>query len=90
MESFSSNIIKWNHFLKNNEISIIQSFLPSKNSKILEIGGGNGYQSNIFNSLGYLVISVDIEPKNPQYFDVQKTKSEKLDFNFFELWSDGV
>lgn len=81
MESFSSNIIKWNHFLKNNEISIIQSFLPSKNSKILEIGGGNGYQSNIFNSLGYFVTSVDIEPKNPQYFEVQKIKSEKLDFN---------
>ena len=67
--------------MKKKEISIIQSFLPTKNSKILEIGAGNGYQSSIFESLGYFVTSIDLEPKKPQYFSVQKIQSEKLDFN---------
>lgn len=72
--------ITWSHFLKENEINIILKYLPKNSLKILEIGGGDGYQANMLSKLNYDVTSIDLNPKTPQFFNVKKIYSTKLDF----------
>ncbi len=74
--------IDWWDYVRNEELKPALEFFPEeKNIKILEIGGGNGYQAKKISEIGYNVISIDISPKYPQYFPVQKidliTKSFK-------------
>jgi len=70
----------WSHFLKDNELKIILNYFPKKSLKILEIGGGDGYQANHLSKLHHDVTSIDINPKSPKFFNVKKINNAKLEF----------
>jgi SAM-dependent methyltransferase len=50
--------------LRAHEVDVVAKFLPP-NSRILEIGGGNGFQASRLQKLGHDVVSIDVKiPKN--------------------------
>jgi ubiquinone/menaquinone biosynthesis C-methylase UbiE len=74
--------LRWLHHVRYVELEMIKEFLLiHKNSKILEIGGGDGFQAKILSNEGFSVVSVDIEPRSPQVFPVQKIDNNKLNFS---------
>ena len=73
--------LEWLHYVRHNELKIINKILCSyKNPKILEIGGGDGFQAKEINDNGFSIISVDIEPRFPQFYPVEKIDDVKLNF----------
>jgi len=54
--------IPWRKYIQNREFEIFCTFLPKSNLNILEIGGGDGMKSMLFDKLGHTVVCVDIEP----------------------------
>ena len=77
-----NNELNWLHHVRYTELKSIEEFLPlGKNLKILEIGGGDGFQAKILNDKGFSVVSVDMEPRIPPIFPVKKINSSKLDFS---------
>lgn len=73
--------IQWLHKLRKAEIEQIIKFFPSdKNSKILEVGGGDGFQAKIVAELGYEVTSIDTNPKLPNYHEVLKANISLIDY----------
>lgn len=73
--------IDWWNYVRHKELEPALEFFPKeKNIKILEIGGGNGYQAKKISEMGYDIISIDISPKNPQYYPVQKVDSPNIPF----------
>jgi len=59
--------LRWLHHVRYVELEMIKEFLLiHKNSKILEIGGGDGFQAKILSNEGFSVVSVDIEPRSPE------------------------
>lgn len=74
--------LRWLHHVRYAELKIIQEILLSrKNAKILEIGGGDGFQAKVLSDEGFSVVSIDIEPRTPQVFPVKKIDSIKLNFS---------
>ncbi len=55
--------------------------LIRKNAKILEIGGGDGFQAKILSDEGFSVVSIDMEPRISQVFPVNKIDSSKFNFS---------
>ena len=77
-----NNELNWLHHVRYTELKSIEEFLPSgKNLKILEIGGGDGFQAKILHDKGFSVVSVDMEPRIPAIFPVKKINSNNLDFS---------
>lgn len=75
------NEIEWLHILRKAEIeTIIKLFPADKALKILEIGGGDGFQAKCVSESGYEVISIDVNPRFPNYYQVHKTNVSELDF----------
>ena len=71
----------WLHFIRSEEANMVLKYFPEgENLKILEIGGGDGYIASIFSDNGYAVTSIDIKPRFPQSFPVQKVSRSKLAF----------
>jgi len=60
--------------LREHEIQIVSALLGDGQKKILEIGGGNGWQAHLLHEQGYDVTSIDISPEtgNSAYFPVMK------------------
>lgn len=86
--AINKSSIIWSHYLKDAELALILPFISSNKSiKILEIGGGDGYQAHNLSKKGFNVISIDVSPRHPQYFDVKKTNSSSLDFpdEYFDI-----
>jgi ubiquinone/menaquinone biosynthesis C-methylase UbiE len=80
--------IKWWEYVRDEELKPALNFFPKgKHSKILEVGGGNGYQASKILKMGYDIISIDIMPAKPSYFDVQKIDVIALPYpnNHFDL-----
>ena len=78
----------WYEFSRDIELSTALNLFPNnKHTKILEIGGGDGYQAQRMMKLGYDVISIDINPKFPQYHPVKKVDGVHLNFppNTFDV-----
>ena len=51
------------HEIRKYEFGVVELLIP-KEKKILEIGGGNGFQARCFSDKGYQVESIDIEKSN--------------------------
>ena len=79
--------IPWRKYIQNQEFEIFCTFLPKSNLKILEIGGGDGMKSMLFDKLGHTVVCVDIEPWQDQFFPITKIKNNVLPFksNSFDV-----
>jgi ubiquinone/menaquinone biosynthesis C-methylase UbiE len=72
----------WWNYVRSQELKPLFDFLPKeKNIKILEIGGGNGFQASKISEIGYSITSIDISPKNPSYFHVEKIDSCNLPYS---------
>jgi len=78
----------WWNYVRDEELKPAFEFFPtSKSAKILEIGGGNGYQASKISEMGYSIISIDISPQEPSYYKVEKNDVTKLPYpdNSFDL-----
>lgn len=53
-------------------------FEPGK--RVLELGGGNGYQASVLSSWGLSVDSIDIEPREPSHFPVLQYDGSHIPF----------
>ena len=74
--------LEWLHQVRRAELKIIEEVLRSrKNAKILEIGGGDGFQAKVLSDEGFSVVSIDVEPRTPQVFPVKKIDNYKLNFS---------
>jgi len=82
------NALRWLHYIRKIELDTAVKFFPTKkNIRILEIGGGEGYLAKCISDLGYDVTSIDMNPRLPQNFPVEKVDASKLNFQsqFFDL-----
>ena len=74
--------LEWLHHVRRTELKIIDEVLWSKKDiKILEIGGGDGFLAIVLNDKGFYVVSIDTEPRFPQFFPVKKIDNTKLNFS---------
>ena len=86
--SIKKSSLTWSQYLKDAELEIIFPYISSKKTaKILEIGGGDGYQAYNLSKKGFNVTSIDVSPKSPQYYDVKKNDSSTLNFpdGYFDI-----
>ena len=66
--------------IREHELSKIKNYFTT-DKKVLEIGGGNGYQASIIKSWGSEILSIDIEINhNEKYFEVKKYDGINLPF----------
>ncbi len=67
--------------IRNYEINLFRSFFKSE-LKVLELGGGNGFQASVLKSWGCDVTSVDIEMHSleKRFFPVMKYDGKNLPF----------
>lgn len=81
--------IKFLHIIRDFEIKKIISFFPP-NAKILEIGGGTGYQARKLTWLGFSVTSIDVASsvyREQQEFNVIEYDGQHIPFpdNTFDI-----
>jgi len=73
--------LQWLHHVRNEELKAATSFFPSdKKTRILEIGGGEGYVAKCICDMGYGVTSIDIAPIFPQLYPVLEVDASRLNF----------
>jgi SAM-dependent methyltransferase len=82
-----SSWIPWRKYIQNHEFEFFCSFIPKSNLNILEIGGGDGMKSMLFDKLGHNVVCVDVEPWEDQFYPIIKIKNNELPFesNSFDV-----
>jgi len=85
----------WNKFYKKNSITKESTFakftykkIVNKAGKILDIGCGNGRDSNYFNKKGFQVTGIDISQKAIQ--KNSKNKIKNLSFKKFDIGRDKI
>ena len=91
-----NNLIKyWNQFYKKNSINHESSFarftlkkIKTNNSKVLDIGCGNGRDSYFFNKKGFKVTGIDISQKAIQ--KNSKVLVKNLTFKKFDIDKDEI
>jgi len=74
---------RWINWLRQQEFEAIKKWLITENAQktsVLEIGGGNGLWAKYLADMGFDVVSIDPEPREPSYFPVRKGNSTDLDF----------
>jgi ubiquinone/menaquinone biosynthesis C-methylase UbiE len=65
--------------LRCKEMESVASFF-THGMRILELGGGNGYQASLLAGLGVEIKSIDIAPKNNGYFPVDIYDGQHIPF----------
>jgi len=77
---------EWLKSIRNEELVKTKQFFPKNKTKLLEIGGKDGYLANILEKWGFHVTSIDLMPTS-EFFDVKKMNGEILEFdsNSFEI-----
>lgn len=76
-----SKEIEWLHYLRKEELWDVMKIFPTpENIRILELGGGDGYQAKLISEKGYDVISLDINPRHPLEFPVKKIDGKNISF----------
>ena len=72
---------EWLHHLRTNELEMMIKNIPSKESKILEVGGGDGFIASSLADRGFNITSVDLNPRYPQSFPVWQGDGTKMGFS---------
>lgn len=76
-----SKEIEWIHYIRKEELlNVINNFPTPENSKILELGGGDGFLAKVISEKGYNIISLDINPRHPLEFPVKKIDGKNIPF----------
>ncbi len=76
--------VKWINWIRLQELEVLNNTLAplaESSVKLLEIGGGNGFLAKHLADMGFDVVSIDIEPREPRYFNVQCGYCTKLEFD---------
>jgi SAM-dependent methyltransferase len=76
-------LVKWTDYLRQQELDAIKQWLlprTKKHQKLLEVGGGNGLLAKRLAEMGFDVISIDLAPRTPSYFHVEKGDCTNLSF----------
>jgi len=74
---YKKDIQEWLHFIRYQETIPVLKLLPD-GSKILEIGGGDGYIASMFSKEGHDITSIDLNPRFPSSFPVEKMSADHL------------
>jgi SAM-dependent methyltransferase len=61
------------------EVTDALALLP-QHSKLLELGGGDGFQARILADAGHEVVSIDVAPRQPSYFPVLAYDGQSIPF----------
>ena len=81
LEYRDQKTLDWLHHVRNEELKAAIHFFPQdKTTKILEMGGGEGYVAKCISDMGYDVTSIDIAPIFPQLYPVQEVDAAHLNF----------
>jgi len=75
--------VRWINWLRQQEFDAIKKWLVAKaaeKAKVLEIGGGNGFLAKCLADMGFDVVSIDPEPREPSCFPVRKGDCAHLEF----------
>ena len=83
---------EWLHYKRSQETSSVLLLLEPP-LKILEIGGGDGYIASIFSKEGYDITTIDLDPRFPSVFPVEKMSADHLiypDHTFDVIFSSNV
>lgn len=76
-----SKEIEWIHYIRKEELLNVMKIFPNpENSKILELGGGDGYLAKVISEKGYNVTSLDMNPWHPLEFPVKKIDGKNIPF----------
>ena len=88
--------LKWIDWTRQQELEALAEFLApaaQKSARLLEIGGGNGFLARRLADMGFKVVSVDPQPRQPSYFPVQIGDCTHLEFedgSFDVIFSSNV
>lgn len=75
--------LRWQSLLRELEFDSVKVWLArpaSRGAKVLEVGGGDGYLAKKLAEMGFDVVSIDPEPREPACFPVAKGDSMRLEF----------
>ena len=84
------------NWFRQQEFDAIKEWLvpaAAEKTKVLEIGGGNGFLAKCLADMGFDVVSIDPQPREPSYFPVRKGDATRLDFedkSFDVIFSSSV
>ena len=67
------------HVIRETEVETASRLLPDR-GKVLELGGGDGFQARVLSGLGHDVESIDVSPRAPQLFPVQRYDGHTIPF----------
>ncbi len=88
--------LKWIDWTRQQELEALAEFLApaaKKTARLLEIGGGNGFLARRLAKMGFDVVSIDPQPRQPSYFPVQIGDCTRLEFetgSFDVIFSSNV
>ena len=75
--------IRWQNWVRQQELNAIKKWFIAKvteKANLLEIGGGDGFLARCLADMGFDVVSIDIEPREPSCFPVEKGDCTCLEF----------
>ena len=73
--------VSWWNYVRDEELKPALEILSKYDKiKILDVGGGNGYQAKKISDLGYSIKSIDISSHEKIYFNVEKIDVTQLPF----------
>jgi ubiquinone/menaquinone biosynthesis C-methylase UbiE len=73
--------VNWWNYVRDEELKPALKILSKYDHiKILDVGGGNGYQAKKISDLGYSIKSIDISSHEKMYFNVEKIDVTQLPF----------
>lgn len=88
--------LRWQNWVRQQEFDAVKPWLKQKlvdQARVLEVGGGNGLLAGRLAEMGFDVISIDPEPREPSFFPVRKGDCAKLEFedgSFDVIFSSNV
>lgn len=75
--------LRWQNWVRQQEFDAVKPWLKQKlvdQARVLEVGGGNGLLAGRLAEMGFDVISIDPEPREPSYFPVARGDCTRLEF----------
>jgi len=72
------------NLVREQELNAIENWLQPLakcSARLLEIGGGNGFLAKCLADMGFDVVSIDPEPRQPSYFPVRRGNCRHLEFD---------
>ena len=75
--------IRWIDHIRQLDLDVLEETFALAGDlplRLLEIGGGNGFVASKLSGLGFNVVSIDPDPRQPSFYHVQQGDCAKLEF----------